>query len=219
MSSSARKALAIASAMAISSAMACGSDKNPDPAVSLPDDASRPPLVDGGALDAPSEGDEASDDAPIPGDPRPLLLGRSPDCLVCAEAYCSNVLESCSALGGVAKEGPAAGTPKSELCLETMTCFLSKGCSLDAPVQCYCGYESFSESFCVPPGPCQDVFARSLETSDPRAILSAFADPSKAGNGFVSLLMCLRDNRCESCFAAASDGGVEADDGASGIDP
>jgi len=141
------------------------------------------------------------------------LLERSPDCLPCAEAYCSNALEAC-ALAGNVDAGPAAGASKSELCNETLACFLSSSCSVYAPFACYCDtYASFVEPpYCEVDGPCHAAFERSMESTMAPAVARAFTDPSKAGTLAVTLVQCLRDNRCTQCFPPLPEAGADGDE-------
>jgi hypothetical protein len=157
------------------------------------------------------------DAAPSGADPVATLLERSPDCLACAEASCSNALEACRGVG-TASAGPAAGTPKSALCDETLACFLSNSCSIYAPFACYCDvYATFVEPrYCDVGGPCHDVFERSMESTTAPVVAQAFTDASKAGTLAVTLLQCLRDSRCRPCFPAPPEAGADGDDDAAG---
>src|SRR5262249_59220990 len=125
---------------------------------------------------------------------------------------------------------PGKGTPKADLCVETLECVLSTGCTnCDrqdircpcAPItkfgQCYCllndpGVFAFPQA-CYDPtpdieGPCKDKLDRSLETTHGSTVLASYGDPSKAGSWAMLLMQCLVDNKCQSCFsqpAAGSD--------------
>jgi hypothetical protein len=182
-------------------------------------------------------GGDAALETSIPGDaptgppaPTEVLAAQSPSCLDCAAAYCGTYIEGCSTLGGRAAKGPAAGELKSELCEETLACVLSThcvacldpstGCSPVAKLgDCYCRWQDpivkAAGAFCQPPqppfaGPCKSIFEKSLETTDPFAILAASSDFTSGGGWALQIMQCLVDNRCDSCFpspGADMDGG------------
>jgi hypothetical protein len=137
-------------------------------------------------------------------------LGRPTDCLVCAEANCANVLDTCTS-EGTATDGPAAGQPKAQLCVETLECVFSQGCSLEHLVDCYCTNPLlFEPPQCFRFGPCQMVFERSMGSTNVRAVIDGFADPTKGGTRAITLMQCLKDNRCATCFPSLADGGSDA---------
>lgn len=144
------------------------------------------------------------------------LSGRSPDCLACAQSSCAMFVSGCESIVGVASEGPAQGTPKAELCVETLTCFLKTGCAADNVSNCYCLIDPntlLMESLCHPPaeseiGACKTELEQSLETTDLNHIRSRSADLTKGGGWAATLLQCLTDNHCTACFHPG-DGGLD----------
>ena len=116
-----------------------------------------------------------------------VLRAKSPDCFACAQLNCGNPITSCGSLTGVAKEGPAQGTPKAELCIDTLACVIPDQCGVLKP------------STCVN-GPCMDALERSFESTDPPAIAALSGDITHAGAWAMLLLQCLVDNRCASCL-------------------
>ena len=167
-------------------------------------------------------------------DPNPALAAQSPSCLECAASSCGIYVAGCATIAGLASDGPAEGTAKSELCVETLECVLSSACAWCVnptgscfPItrfgQCYCGQPDdvsvrLLPELCMPPspdlaGPCKTALERSLETTTSSTLLASFGDTSKGGSWAMLLMQCLIDNKCQSCFPAP-DGGFEGGDGA-----
>jgi hypothetical protein len=211
----------------------CGSDVGPDVDAGAPSDPGKKdagpkdspavPVDSGGGsdggdqADAGAESDAVASDVVMVVDASDVnvaatLVARSVDCLTCAEAYCSNVLEVCAA-GGNAGEGPAAGTYKGQLCNDTLSCFFSSACSIYSAFTCYCAsYVTFANPpYCEVGGPCQEAFERSMESTSAPSVAAAFADSTKAGTRAMNLLNCLQENRCRSCFPAPPEAGPDAD--------
>jgi len=164
-------------------------------------------------------------------DPTPALASQAPSCLECAQANCEIYVAGCALIAGDAIEGPAKGTPKAELCVETLACVLSTGCASCATPNdgcapltkygnCYCLEDAPSvkdiPTLCNSPtpdieGPCKSTLERSLETTRTSTVLASFGDPSKGGSWAMMLMQCLVDNRCQSCFPTP-DAGLDAGD-------
>jgi hypothetical protein len=75
-----------------------------------------------------------------------LFLNKSPACYGClANAGCLNTAKfddtghECSDALGVAARGAKVGAKRSDLCLSTLECILSKGCASEDVALCYCG--------------------------------------------------------------------------------
>jgi len=163
------------------------------------------PHVDGG--DSP---ENSLDSGVTEADVASILLSVSPECLACAEASCENAIDNCAGIAGVAE----AGMARSQLCLDSLTCFLSNHCPVSDPVSCYCEHVVFQEPapYCLVKGPCQEVFERSMEATRTGAVVDAFTDDSKGGTQAIRLLTCLQDNRCRSCFPIVTDGATDGTD-------
>jgi hypothetical protein len=166
-------------------------------------------------------------------DPAAPLAAQSPSCLDCAVANCGNYMEGCATLAGAATSGPAAGMPRAQLCVDTLSCVLSTNCAacLDPssgciPLAqlgtCYCQWdnpivETAPQQFCDPPvrfsGPCKAVLEGSLETTATSAVLGSFSDSTSGGGWALQLLQCLVDNRCASCFPPPLDASSDANEG------
>jgi hypothetical protein len=55
------------------------------------------------------------------------------------------------------------------------------------------------------------VLERSLESTDPLAVLVSMSDATKGGGWAMNLVQCLRDNKCVACLPVPpDDGGSEA---------
>jgi hypothetical protein len=177
-------------------------------------------------IDAPAETNPVDTAILAAPDPTIPLAAKSPACLQCASDNCSNYIDGCASVNGISTDaGPAAGTPRAELCVETLSCLLSTGCiscdDSDAgcpPLAkfgaCYCRWNdpiaSSVPEFCLPPqgalaGPCRNELEQSFETTDSWTLLSSFADTSKGGGWAMQLMQCLVDNGCTPCFAPSGD--------------
>jgi hypothetical protein len=158
-------------------------------------------------------------------DPKPALEGVSASCLECGAFNCGLYMNGCAMIAGAATDGPAKGTSKAELCVETLGCMLSSrctgcgnpcGCSpLTKLGNCYCLQDDPSvrafPQICLAPtpdieGPCKAELERSLETTKASTIMSSFGDLSKGGSWALLLMECLADSRCDSCFPAPNKG-------------
>jgi hypothetical protein len=216
----------------------CGDDVGGDPAPG-PDasiDTGRPDAVEAGdarvdRVDAGAPQDASADsldlgtefaDATVP------LLAKSPECLACAQRNCPAYVNGCSMITGRATRGPAAGTSKADLCVETLSCILPTGCAAH-PETCYCSKPSSMPLECPLRGPCTSTFERSMETTQFSTLVASASDTSKGGAWAMLLMQCLSDHLCTSCLTVASDagdGGDAADapaeagrpDGSTGID-
>jgi hypothetical protein len=74
------------------------------------------------------------------------ILSKSPSCYGClANAGCLDTASfndtghECTDLVGVSTRGGKVGAKRSDLCLSTLDCILSKGCASDDVALCYCG--------------------------------------------------------------------------------
>jgi hypothetical protein len=148
-------------------------------------------------------------------------------------ANCPKYVTACATIAGEATDGPAEGTSKSELCVETLGCVLSSGCaSCIAPNgSCNpitklgtCYYRAAGDLtqtlfpvVCIAPspeeaGPCRLALERSLESTSCPTLVASFGDSSKGGSWALLLTQCLIDNRCSTCFPAVDAGDDAADE-------
>ena len=141
---------------------------------------------------------------------RAVLLAESPSCLACAEASCPSEIVGCSTIPGKSDGGPEAGLSRSQLCAETLECVVSTGCEALDTSTCYCGDVVFIPGACEIPtvanGMCKSALERSLETTDPKALLSSLLSTDRAGGWAMLLSRCLRDNQCRTCFPSVDAG-------------
>jgi hypothetical protein len=131
-----------------------------------------------------------------------ILSGKSAACLSCAQL--NGCLDpSCETITGNAAAGPAAGTARSTLCLDTLACVVTSKCANSGTgTPCYCG--SVSGAACLGAGAangvCKSQEERGLESSDPSAIATGFGDTAKGGGLANTLVQCLNDSECTACF-------------------
>jgi hypothetical protein len=133
---------------------------------------------------------------------RAILATKSAACLACAQTNCSMELDGCKTIAGNATAGPAAGTSRSDLCVETLACVVPSSCAAVSGATCYCG--TASGAGCLTAGAangvCKSQLERSLETTDPATIATSFGDDTRGGGRAMLLVTCLSDNACASCF-------------------
>lgn len=179
-------------------------------------------------------------DAPkiLPPDPTVPLAAASPSCLDCAVAGCQMFIQGCAQISGSATAGPAKGTSRAALCVDTLSCVLSTGCATcDDPTSdctslarfgdCYCRFDdpnaALVPDYCYPPGPtfagpCKSVLERSLETTDAKALLAGYSNMSVGGGWAMQLMQCLVDNGCTTCFPSPRDGAADDSSDGGGTD-
>ena len=94
------------------------------------------------------------------------------------------------------------GSAKSALCIETVGCVLGSDCMERGINGCYCGREipAQCQSSGTADGACRAGLERSLETTDPKELLLRISDQAYGGGWATSVVRCLADNRCSSCF-------------------
>jgi hypothetical protein len=173
-------------------------------------DAHSDVIIDGPLTDSASERGSDWGDA---GAVRASLSKASSSCWICAETSCPNEIIGCSAIAGTPDGGPDAGLSRSQLCVETLDCFLSTGCEELDTSTCYCGGVTNFPGACQIPsvadGVCKNTLERSLESIDPGVILSSMLSPQRGGGQAMLLTRCLRDNQCRTCFPSV-DAGADA---------
>jgi hypothetical protein len=176
-----------------------------------PDGSASDAATDVSVSDAASDGSvsDASGDADASTESTlSVLATATPDCLACAEtAQCLAINGSCEDLvGNVAPDGsPSAGTSRVSLCLDTLACVLRTGCTDVSTIDdlaCYCG--SACADGGAPDGPCAAAEMAGIEQTDPAAIedVSNFYDTALGGGRANSLVTCLAQAGCNSCFPA-----------------
>jgi hypothetical protein len=172
----------------------------PDTGATEPDAGTTEPDAGTTEPDAGSPEPDAGPDVPPP-PPNPLFV-KSPDCLACAQAFCADAVDGCSTITGSATQGPAAGTPRSQLCNEALSCELTTNCGVNNPADCYCGTASGVACFNVGSanGACRPQVEAGLETSDPGTVVLNFTNQNYASGRAFFLVQCLLDNLCDSCF-------------------
>jgi len=114
-----------------------------------------------------------------------ILSEQGSDCAACAATHCLVSGQTCEALGTeVAASGPSAGTLRSTLCFDTLSCLVdptpNPPCYEQGtvPEVCYCDPTETSAQ-CATNGPgagaqCGTVELAGLETTDPMTAFSRF---------------------------------------------
>jgi hypothetical protein len=87
--------------------------------------------------------------------------------------------------------------------LNTLACVISSKCAASGSgTACYCG--TASGASCLGAGAangaCKSDEEKGLETTDPSAIATGFGDATKGGGLANSLVQCLNDSSCTTCF-------------------
>jgi hypothetical protein len=120
-------------------------------------------------------------------------------CLTCelANPECASVT-NCMDVVGTATEGPAAGTPRSHLCNETLDCMRDTNCAVGQLIDCYCGTATSAQCDAGQGnGACRTQIERGLETTSPVEITNRFTRDD-LGAGFAILRV-----GCDQAFCAA----------------
>jgi hypothetical protein len=142
------------------------------------------------------------------------------DCLQanCAPPTGSSSVPPCSTgsgVQGVATGGPGAGSARVDLCKAVYACVSQTRCGASNINECYCG--TASGASCLNPGaangPCKDAIERGLETTDPVAIATGFANTDLGGGVALELLSCTQQNGCWDACIAGAGGDAGARDG------
>jgi hypothetical protein len=154
-------------------------------------------------------GEECDDSGPCPPCSPPTaaaLQAHNPACLTCARSKpaCRTVLQNfpCEGLTTNAADGPAKNDPRSSLCLTLLVKELSTKCAAgdNGTTDCYCGTVG---EFCFTQGGkgvAKDEIEAALETTAPATIEGTFASTMLGGGRANTLVQCLADNYCSSCF-------------------
>jgi cysteine-rich repeat protein len=111
-------------------------------------------------------------------------------CDTCSAGQCATDLDACFGLKGLAMSGPRAGTARSTLCDELLTCVRNTACDLvprvgvdghpqvnGAIADCYCGTsgaDCFDESKPQANGSCRAQIEAALESTNPTQLAGRF---------------------------------------------
>ena len=132
----------------------------------------------------------------------PILAHNSRECVACAVTRCQDRIDKCLKIGGTAAAGLARGTPKSQLCEETLNCAISSRCVQGGSGRdCYCGTAKGID--CISDranGSCKGKLEASLESTAPAQISGHFGDEDLGGGVAMKLVQCLIDRNCDRCF-------------------
>lgn len=170
-------------------------------------------------------GEECDDGNLVDGDGCSSYCASS--CEACWRENCSEQVDGCFDMEGVAIAGLAAGTPLSVLCSDVMRCVWETNCvnfgDVSDPAQCYCGplTEEGSLNQCLQGGamgPCKEEFEVAAESNDPGDIEVRLSSTQYALGSAGQLLLCNDLLGCaDSCYPKCGDGvrtGMEVcDDG------
>lgn len=140
---------------------------------------------------------------PIAGPIGEILAHNSADCPVCANEYCRKYIDKCMKIEGNATAGSAKGKPKSELCIDTLSCAIKGRClTPNASVFCYCGLTNGQA--CVlgheQNGSCKAKVEAGFESTEAKTITIGWHDETKGGGAAMLLADCLAQNKCAMCF-------------------
>jgi hypothetical protein len=183
---------------------AAGSPEEPPPT------GGEPNLGGGGAL--PEAGGGAGG-APISLWCDGKLCTDSAACNACLQANientnCEGAFPPCSMETGNAKDGPAATSPKLELCQATYECGARTKCYRDNLADCYCG--THGGVACLgtgaADGPCQVEIEAGLETTDPSVIAQHLTSPEYAAGAALLLLACAQQYCVDECVTGTATG-------------
>ena len=119
----------------------------------------------------------------------PFTVGNcGADCLELESAACISCIGEeglgafdCALETGNALAGPAAGTPKLELCQILLGCTYATNCAAADPVDCYCGTSGAACQTGGANGDCRAEIEASLESTAFGEIGARIGDPSYAG--------------------------------------
>jgi cysteine-rich repeat protein len=163
--------------------------------------------------DGKREGTEACDDGnKVDGDGCSSICTDTHACEACLMTNCSdNGFPLCTSAKGNAKDGPAAGVPREELCRDVYACVLRTHCGSSGNLaECYCG--TMTGASCLAPraanGPCKDDIEAGLETTEPTKIPQVFTSPDLGAGDAMTLLQCQNDFCQSECSASGGDAGA-----------
>lgn len=141
-------------------------------------------------------------------------------CEECEEKSCSNfqgidVVSECEDAHGFALEGPAAGEPISELCLEFVKCAQETGCAqANGDIEgCYCG-DDIDIIECKAEGgngPCMSEAQAAAESFAPQTIAERWSDPDYA-IGLAQAWLSCDASECPYCLWPAECGNYRVDE-------
>ena len=160
---------------------------------------------DGGndASDGGDAGDGGGDASDGPTDTQSLIraVGGS-DCLACALTECIDTTSTnCEVVTGAAQ-----GVTRTQLCLDTLRCTLTRGCMYDVPnpddpgagLNCYCGDVTFGTCSTTPDqGACQAEEQTGLESTDPTTVVDHWDDDA-LGGGMANIIADCLAGYCET---------------------
>lgn len=136
----------------------------------------------------------------LPTGPAPTLSicpAPADACEECTCDSCSDAMSACDNLEGTATEGPAAGSPKAELCQAVVACGRDAGCRGS---DCFCG-AGVDLVVCLTggaEGPCKEPIFAAAETQDPAEVSGRQSTPGYAIAAANAVSTCA----VNSCTAA-----------------
>jgi hypothetical protein len=140
------------------------------------------------------------------------FLDKSPACFGClVNAGCLNDAKfsdrghECSDVDGVAMRGAKKGTRRSDLCLATLDCILSKGCAKVDVALCYCGALGAGNGCTTAKsgakGACLEPELDGLEhpgKDPPSAVVVDYFNRLLGAGMANQVFTCARDNGCQA---------------------
>jgi len=170
-----------------------------------------------------TSGEPARSEPVAPSEPAARLetSGSQGECFECQRHNCRDFLgfdwvAGCYEDTEIASEGPAAGTPKNELCVNYLECAAGRPAEVGGPscgaeiesdsTLCYCG-PGFSEdpASCLLPGaaagPCMADAAAAAESTDAPTVAERWVNPAYAIGNANNLLRCIAATGCtDVCY-------------------
>lgn len=126
-------------------------------------------------------------------------------CFTCenSAATCADFVDCGTAVGNAAAGSPAAGTPKSLLCNETLDCVRDSGCAAggNAPIKCYCGTANAADCQAgLGNGACKAQLEKSLETTAFATIAQRIGNTGFGGGIAMARIDCDQTFCSAQCF-------------------
>jgi hypothetical protein len=124
----------------------------------------------------------------------------SPACLECQKRECWNLIDGCGSLSGNAADGPAAGTPRKQLCEQMLECARSTGCDWPVSIGCYCGQTDIGACLAGKgKGACRQAVEAAAETTESGTVFQRLKDKAYASGVVEPLLTCETRGCSDDC--------------------
>lgn len=134
--------------------------------------------------------------------------GSKNDCQVITSAACATCeagsecaeLTDPSILSGNAVEGPAVGTPRTQLYYKTLDCVRDTACAVGNVLDCYCGTVSSAQCDAGNGnGVCKAIIEAGLETTNPTEVSNRLSNVTVGGGLALARVACDKNNCVAAC--------------------